>query len=58
MGFCFGTACWPFSFMVSKAIHFKIIKVLADMFLAIWRQYASKENQAQMQIQRQEPETK
>ena len=50
MGFCFETACWPFSFMVSKAIHFKIIKVLADMFLAIWRQYASKENQAQIQI--------
>lgn len=51
MGFCFRTASWPFSFMMSKAIHFKIIKVLADMFSCYHlEQYASKENQAQMQI--------
>lgn len=58
MELCFGIGCGSFSFMVYKAMNFKIMKLLADMFLALWRKYASRENQTQREIKRQEPETK
>lgn len=57
MELCFGIGCRSFSFMVSKAMNFKIMKLLADMFLAIQRKYASRENQTRREIKRQEPET-